>query len=418
MVYDVIVIGAGLAGLVAATRLAQAGRRVLILAKGVGCTHVSTGCVDVLGYLQGEEVASPREALSEFLTRYPDHPYRHIGLSGLEEALSYFRRECEEAGWPYKGDLTANWRLPTAAGAARPTCLAPDTMTAGDLRRQEPLLLVGFRELRDFYPRYAAANLRRLYGLEARGAYLDLPSLSGQENILATDLARAFDTASFRREVLRALKPILGEAQRVGFPAALGLRGREAFQELSAETGRAIFEVPTLPPSVPGVRLFEAWRARLSLAGGRMQLGFPVVEAEIVEGRVQAVLVQSASRRVRFAAERFVLATGGLYGHGLLTDHTGAMWEPIFRLPVHGVPDPAAWTAAHPLEPHPIQRAGLVVDEALRPLDERGRVVLENVHVAGALLAGGTEPRAGIGDGISIATGYRAAQVILGHCGT
>ena len=48
--HDVIVVGTGLAGLVAATRLAEGGARVLVLAKGVGATHLSPCTIDVLGY--------------------------------------------------------------------------------------------------------------------------------------------------------------------------------------------------------------------------------------------------------------------------------------------------------------------------------------------------------------------------------
>ncbi len=255
--------------------------------------------------------------------------------------------------------------------------------------------------------------MRRAYGLDAQGVYLDVPALRGRENILTTDLARAFDDPSFRDDLLRALKPFLGQAERIGFPAVLGLHHHDVWRELSAETGRAVFEVPTLPPSVPGIRLFEAWRARFRQAGGRMQLGFPVTGAEVVNGRVHAVIVQSTTRPVRLAAERFVLATGGIYGHGLLTDHTGAIREPIFNLPLHGVPEPDAWVAPHPSGPHPIQRVGVAVDETLRPVDDRGQPVLENVHVAGALLAEGADPRAGIGDGVAIATGYAAARAII-----
>ena len=54
-------IGAGLAGLTAALRLAEAGQRVAVLAKGVGATHLSPATIDVLGYDDGV-VASPAEA--------------------------------------------------------------------------------------------------------------------------------------------------------------------------------------------------------------------------------------------------------------------------------------------------------------------------------------------------------------------
>ena len=47
---DVVVVGAGLAGLSAGVRLAEAGASVRVLAKGVGSTHLSAGTIDVLGY--------------------------------------------------------------------------------------------------------------------------------------------------------------------------------------------------------------------------------------------------------------------------------------------------------------------------------------------------------------------------------
>ena len=51
--YDVVVIGAGTAGLVAGSALAEAGAQVCVLAKGVGSTHLAPGTIDVLGYRAG-----------------------------------------------------------------------------------------------------------------------------------------------------------------------------------------------------------------------------------------------------------------------------------------------------------------------------------------------------------------------------
>jgi glycerol-3-phosphate dehydrogenase subunit B len=59
-------------------------------------------------------------------------------------------------------------------------------------------------------------------------------------------------------------------------------------------------------------------------------------------------------------------------------------------------------------EDHPIARAGVAVDGELR------REGLENVLVAGATLAGAQPWREKSGDGISLATGHRAAELILG----
>src|SRR5207245_7185012 len=75
--YDTVVIGAGLAGLTAALRLAEKGQRVAVLAKGVGATHLSPATVDVLGYVDGP-VASPARALPDFAAAHPDHPYGRL----------------------------------------------------------------------------------------------------------------------------------------------------------------------------------------------------------------------------------------------------------------------------------------------------------------------------------------------------
>jgi glycerol-3-phosphate dehydrogenase subunit B len=58
-------------------------------------------------------------------------------------------------------------------------------------------------------------------------------------------------------------------------------------------------------------------------------------------------------------------------------------------------------------------RAGVAVDRDLRPVDAAGERVLENVLVAGATLAGAEPWREKSGDGLSLATGYRAAELVL-----
>jgi choline dehydrogenase-like flavoprotein len=57
---DVVVVGAGPAGLAAAVRLAEAGRQVRVVARGNGFTHWGAGAVDVLGRLGGEPVGGAR----------------------------------------------------------------------------------------------------------------------------------------------------------------------------------------------------------------------------------------------------------------------------------------------------------------------------------------------------------------------
>ena len=57
---EVLVLGAGLAGLTAAWQASIQGKKVRLLTKGWGATHWHAGCVDVLGYwpLDNEEVVN------------------------------------------------------------------------------------------------------------------------------------------------------------------------------------------------------------------------------------------------------------------------------------------------------------------------------------------------------------------------
>src|SRR3954447_533520 len=87
--YDAVVVGAGVAGLTAATRLAEQGARVCVLAKGVGSTHLAPGTIDVLGY-SPERVDDPARALGDLVAARPDHPYALLGAEAVAEALRWF----------------------------------------------------------------------------------------------------------------------------------------------------------------------------------------------------------------------------------------------------------------------------------------------------------------------------------------
>src|SRR5260370_17347765 len=66
-----------------------------------------------------------------------------------------------EAGIWWEGGLDRNFLLPPATGTPKPCCLAPASMTAGDLSRPQPIVLCGFTGYQDFAPEFAAANLKR-----------------------------------------------------------------------------------------------------------------------------------------------------------------------------------------------------------------------------------------------------------------
>lgn len=413
--HDVIVVGTGLAGLAAAVRLAEDGARVLVLAKGIGATHLSAGTIDVLGYVQGR-VERPAEAIGELVDARPGHPYALVGATGVAAAVDWFKDRIATgplAPYAYVGSVEQNLVLPTAVGVMRPSAVVPETMSGGDLREGPAICIVGFRALKDFHPALAAETLARA-GVQARSVELDLVP-EARADVNALGFARALDTPAFRAEVAAQVVGRLRGDERVAFPAVLGLADPHgAWTELEHRLGRRVFEIPTLPPSVAGMRVYNSLQGRLRAAGGRVILNAVVTSGEHQDGHVGAVGVRVGLRDERRRADWVVLATGGFASAGLELDSGWRAHETALGLPVAGVPEPGEerFKPAY-FDDHPLARAGVAVDSGLRPVDAAGERLFDNVLVAGATLAGAEPWREKSGDGLSLSTGYRAAELVL-----
>jgi glycerol-3-phosphate dehydrogenase subunit B len=410
--FDAVVIGAGTAGLVAGARLAEGGARVCVLATGVGSTHLAPGTIDVLGYAP-ERVDDPARALGDLIAARPDHPYALLGVDAVAEALRWFGERVAQGplpGYRYTGGLERNHLLPTAVGALRPSALVPETMAGGDTPSLGRVCVVGSRVLRDFHAALCAANLAKV-GIEARAIEIEIEVERADQNALG--LARRFDDPAWRAAFAAQLVAVLGADERVALPAVLGSKDPHGvWTDLEKRLGRPVFEIPTLPPSVPGMRMFEILRSTLRGAGGRLVLGSEVVGAERENGRVTAVNAHASGRDVRYVAPSFVLATGGFASGGIELDSRWVTREGALDLPLRGLPGPGEprFTSTY-LAEQPMARVGVAVDAQLRAEGA------ENVVVAGAALPGAVPWRELSGEGIALASGYHAASMILSQAG-
>lgn len=410
--YDAVVIGAGTAGLVAATRLAESGARVCVLARGVGSTHLAPGTIDVAGYTP-ERVVEPMVGVRRLVERVDGHPYASLGGELIRESLGWFRRTAATGPFPgygYAGSLERNMLLPTAVGALRPSALAPRTMASGNaVDGLAGVCIVGAPVLRDFHARLCASNLAAA-GIDARAVEVNLDL--ERADMSALGIARKFDDARWRAEFSAHLAPMLRSEEHVGMPAMLGVTDPfGVVADLEQRLGRRVFEIPTLPPSVPGMRLFEILRTALRAAGGQLVMGGEVIShLRAADGEVVSVSTHAAGRDKTFSAPWFVLASGGFASGGIELDSHWVTHERVLGLPLTGVPgsDEPRFVGSY-FEEQPIARAGIAVDGELRSLGA------PNVLVAGAALPGALSWREGSGEGIAIASGYRAAQVIVGN---
>jgi len=195
-------------------------------------------------------------------------------------------------------------------------------------------------------------------------------------------------------------------------------QARSVWTELQQAVGRPVFEIPTaVPTSVPGLRLDRALAGRLRRAGGRLVLGAEATGPELRNGRLAGVRIRSAPRVTTRACRWVVLATGGLASGGIEVDVSGAVSERALGLPVHAPgPDETRFGPSY-LGDHPMETAGLRVDGSLRPVGPDGEPVYPNVYAAGAVIGGARPWREKSGDGISLSTGYLAAEAILKEAG-
>jgi glycerol-3-phosphate dehydrogenase subunit B len=423
--YDAIVVGAGLAGLVAACHLAQANKRVLVIAAGNGALLLASGGIDLLGYQPADSIQPVKNPLSQwddFLAERPQHPYRLISKQQVAASLSAFQGMVNHETLNYQGSAERNWLLPTAAGAVHPTCLAPTALAKGELSQGGRLLIVGFRQLRDFYPALISQNLNeQKLGVEVDSLVVDTPPIpmSQDMNTNPTELAHAFEQAEFRREIVNRIKNACKGYDRIGFPAVLGIGCHaEVIVDMEKRLGKTIFEIPTLPPSIPGRRLYDRLRRVLAEANGRIIVGGQVVDGAIENGRVTQVRFESANRLKVVQADHYILATGGVYGGGILTDADGGIgkvWEPVFGLPVAAETNRHLWFARNFLDPkgQPFADYGVQVNGSFNPVDEANTPLAENLYIAGMTIAGSDWTRGRTGEGVALMTATAIAKQIM-----
>jgi len=405
----VVVVGAGMAGLVSATALARAGFAVTCAQFGVGGIPLTPGVVDVYGYAPGL-VADPLGAVS---AAPAGHPYATIGRQATTRGLDLLR---ELAGSDMlAGDAAANTYLPTAVGAWRPACLYPPSMAAGRQGASEHLVIVGLARLKDFYPQLIAGNLAASASPDGqhphvRAASVDVVARPGEADSSGMAFARFFDTDDGRRALVNALRPLVGEGETVGLPAVLGLEDATAWRKIQDALGHPVFEIPLPPPSVPGWRLTQALVRAAENAGVRFMRGSRVVEVRQAGGRATGVVLASAGHPTLVAADAVVLATGGFESGGLAIDSHHQVAETVMGLPLANVPDEPF--TADAFGPQPAFLAGVRVDEAMHPLDDNGAPVLGNLHAVGGLLAGSIRWDEKTGEGIAVGSAVAAADAI------
>ncbi len=172
--------------------------------------------------------------------------------------------------------------------------------------------------------------------------------------------------------------------------------------------GLPVFEIPTLPPSIPGIRLSRIFVSAIESAGGRVFEGMQVSSAVVNTNRVIEIQTEAASRDKISPRQEFRPGNWWYPGWWIKRSYDGRVTETIFQLPVSAPQNRSEWFAQKFLSVsgHPIFQAGISVNDKLQPVALRYQPVYENLFIAGNLLAGGDYIQERSRDGVALATGY------------
>ncbi len=444
---DVLVAGGGLAGITAAVAAAREGADVRLVSYKASTLRQASGLIDALGYVPPTE---PAKALREgpptagrgvdpdewpdpdgpladpfaAIDRLPaNHPYRVLGADALRDGLALFD---DLVGDAYGGSHTdRNALVPTFGGSVKPTARYPRAAAAGLASDDAPTLIVGFRSLTEYDARAFADRLTAagvpfpVAGVEVEFAEAFRADAKITRTARALDADEPIDGKPAREALSKAVAPHLHDivdgdggvdrVARVGFPAFLGDdHAAEVRADLADRLGADVFEVPMGPPSLPGLRLEDRLYDALDREGVRFETGNPVVGVETAaDGRVDSVTVSRKGSEVPYAADAFVVATGGLVGKGIESDREGVR-EPAFDLHVPHPDDRYEWFVDDAFGEQPYARFGVRPNGRAQPLDAAGEVQYGNVFAAGSVVGGADVAREKSASGVSLATGVVA----------
>lgn len=408
---DVVIIGNGVAGLMAALVSADEGKKVTLLSYGAGTFPLNSGVIDILGYNeQGKAVNSPIAGIGQV----PDsHPYKKIGMAVIEDAIKYFKKTVADEGFAYTGSLKEQQWLITGIGTLKPTCLLPESLQASRCFDASEIVIVGVKGLKDFYVDMVKENLAKELGADKKYTTITVDTYITGRDLTTRDVAKWVESDKGYGEFLAQIKDQAGAGKAVIVPQILGTKGDYVvYNKLSKDLGCTVVETTGMPPSVNGIRLRDVLLSALKKKGIRVVENAKAEKAIVKGDKVTAIEAGGEVRTQTYEADKFILATGGFYSGGITMRDFGEYKEMVFGLPVEGDCVEERWVNKQLFsdKKQAFSMAGVRVDDSLRAVDESGNVVLKNVYVVGRNLSGYDFCFEHSGNGVALTSAYKAAK--------
>ena len=416
--YDLCIIGAGIAGMAAALFAANRGLSTVQVGS-TGEIIFASGLLDLMGVHPVHKKNiwhDPWAAIDALARDIPEHPYARLKKEDIQTAFEEILTALQKAGLLYQRDTDRNVQVMTSLGTTKLTYCVPQTMWNGvkALEEKTPCLLIDIRSLKGFSAHQIADAFKDKWpGLTT--ARISFPGTDHLSEVYTQHMAGALILTQNREKLAQAVQPHIKSARIVGLPAILGLyRTKEVISDLEDMLDVPLFEIPTMPPSVPGLRLKEAFERQLRTLGIQYFSQKEVLAVRPIDDGYFELSIGREKSEFTVQSRGVVLASGRFIGGGLHADRK-RIRETIFDLPVCQPTDRTTWHRRDFLDPrgHPINMAGLETDGDFRPLNALGRPAFQTLFAVGSILAHQDWIRSKCGAGLAIATAYGAVNSFL-----
>jgi len=282
------------------------------------------------------------------------------------------------------------------------------------LEQKRPCLIVDFKGLKGFSAELIVHNLRSQWpGL--RAVRISFPGTERREEVLPEHMANALILAGNRKNLAQRIRPEIKDARSIGLPAVLGLyQSPKTASDLSELIGVPVFEIPTMPPSIPGLRLKEAFERELRERRPYYFSQKRVVETRQEPGGEFKIGIESPTGKQAILSQGIILTTGRFIGGGLRADRKHVR-ETIFDLPVYQPESRNKWHREDflDLRGHSINLAGVEIDDYFSPLNHHGQPAFSTLFAAGSILAHQDWKRMKCGTGLAVGTAFGAVKAFI-----
>lgn len=372
MKFNTVIIGGGLAGLVAGISLQKAGQSTAIISGGQNALHFFSGTF--------ESLEEPSQRLVELFSEAGIRTHYQPGVRLMP------------------------------LGTFRPAALSLEDISLFPTPRfGKKVLIVNFLGYHDFFSSFLAEGLEK-QGMSCRIHQLKLAQLEWLEQspseMRSVQIARIMDR--IWNVVVQEVRVLLKDEDTVVLPQVFGLQDISVPGRIRQGIPAQVVFAGTLPPSVPGIRTQMLLKRRYELLGGTYLAGDEATGAHVHEGVVHSIVTKNLDSHF-LEADHFILASGGFFSKGLRSNPF-QIQEPVFGLDVVQAEDRSDWYQPDFMQEQPYMSFGVRTDTQLHAL--RDGQVLKNLFAAGSIL-GGTRPEMGTAAGLAIRSALAVVDQIL-----